>query len=308
MSSASIPPLHDIDLKHWRLFKVVVECGGLSAAEAATGIGISAISRQLSDLETRVGSQLCQRGRSGFQLTQDGQVAYTAVLRLLDSIDEFRDTLAQSKGEVKGDLTLCLIDHSAFPANPVAAALGTFCQRYPLVNLGISVLPPDAVERAVAERKAGVGITICKSDLPDLSYRVIGQETSAMYCGRGHEAFGLAEHAARRVVEQRARYVRRGYLSDDAAPALFARHASPLAHHVEGTLQLMLGGGFVGIVPDHIARSWVESGALHRLPLPEFVVDRPVFVIARESDDRSRPAWLMQDALIEAFDRSRGAS
>jgi len=302
LNTPSVPPLHDIDLKHWRLFKAVVECGGLSAAEEATGMGISAISRQLSDLESRFGSQLCHRGRSGFQLTQEGQVAYTAILRLLDSIDEFRETLASSKGEVKGDLSLWLIDHCAFtPSNPIASALQSFCTRYPLVNLSIGVAPPDAVERAVAEKKAGVGVTICKTDLPSLTYQVIGSEASALYCGRNHEAFGKSEEKARQIVEQTARYVRRGYLVQDAAPASFLQNSCALAHHVEGTVQLLLSGGFVGIVPDHIAQPWVESDAMYRLPLPEFMVERPVFVVARECQGATRTASLMQEAIIDAF-------
>lgn len=302
MNTASVPPLHDIDLKHWRLFKAVVECGGLSAAEEATGMGISAISRQLSDLESRFGSQLCHRGRSGFQLTEEGQVAYTAVLRLLDSIDEFRDTLASSKAEVKGDLSLWLIDHCAFtPSNPIAIALKHFRRSYPLVNLSIGVAPPDAVERAVAEKKAGVGVTICKSDLPALSYQVIGSEASALYCGRDHEAFGKSEAEARRIVEQTAHYVRRGYLVQDTAPASFLQNASTLAHHVEGTVQLLLSGGFVGIVPDHIAQPWVDSGALFRLPLQEFIVERPVFAVVREPQGASRTAGLMLEAIVRSF-------
>jgi len=305
LNAPTIPPLHDIDLKHWRLFKAVVECGGFSAAEEATGMGISAISRQISDLESRFGSQLCLRGRSGFQLTQEGQVAYTAILRLLDSIDEFRETLANSKGEVKGELSLWLIDHCTFtPSNPIACALQSFCTRYPLVNLSIGVAPPDAVERAVAEKKAGVGVTICKSDLPSLTYHVIGSEASALYCGRNNEAFGKDEENARPIVEQTAQYVRRGYLVHDAAPTSFLQNSCALAHHVEGTVQLLLSGGFVGIVPDHIAQPWVDCGALWRLPLPEFMVERPVFVVTRESQGATRTATLMQQAIMDAFRRT----
>ncbi|POM10587.1 hypothetical protein CUU62_23090 [Pseudomonas sp. WP001] len=92
-----------------------------------------------------------------------------------------------------------------------------------------------------------------------------------------------------------------GLLDPRFSPASFLQHSSPLAHHVEATVQLLLTGGFVGIVPDHIAQPWVSSGELYRLPLSEFVVDRPVFAVARESEHRTRTAMLMQDALIEAF-------
>ena len=232
-------------------------------------------------------------------------MAYTAILRLLDSIDEFRETLANSKGEVKGELSLWLIDHCTFtPSNPIACALQSFCTRYPLVNLSIGVAPPDAVERAVAEKKAGVGVTICKSDLPSLTYHVIGSEASALYCGRNNEAFGKDEENARPIVEQTAQYVRRGYLVHDAAPTSFLQNSCALAHHVEGTVQLLLSGGFVGIVPDHIAQPWVDCGALWRLPLPEFMVERPVFVVTRESQGATRTATLMQQAIMDAFRRT----
>lgn len=155
MNTLPIPPLHDVDIKHLRLFKAVVECGGLSAAEEATGLGTSAISKQLSDLETRVGCQLCVRGRSGFQLTGEGQIAYAAALRLLDAIDEFREVLGTAKNEIRGELSLWLIDHCTLtPGNPVSVAIGRFHRTYPQVKLTVNVATPDLVERAVAEKSS----------------------------------------------------------------------------------------------------------------------------------------------------------
>jgi LysR family transcriptional regulator, transcriptional activator for bauABCD operon len=302
-----IPPLHDIDIKHLRLFKAVVECGGLSAAEEATGLGTSAISKQLSDLETRVGCQLCVRGRSGFQLTAEGQVAYAATLRLLDAIDEFREVLGTAKNEIRGELSIWLIDHSAFtPANPVSMAIGEFCDRYPQVTLTLNVASPDLVERAVAEKKAALGITICKSNLPSLNYQVVTSESASMYCGRGHAAFGADEHRARQLVEESACYVRRGYLVNETVPLSLSERARTLSHHVEGTLQLLLCGQFVGIVPDHIAEPWVERGKLYRLPVPEWMSERPVFCVTRESLGVVRAADLMQALIVETFQRASG--
>ena len=62
----------DFELRLLRVFKVVVESGGFSAAESALGITKSAISQHMSDLEKRLGLRLCQRGRSGFALTDEG--------------------------------------------------------------------------------------------------------------------------------------------------------------------------------------------------------------------------------------------
>ena len=66
----------DFDIRLLKLFRSVVECGGFSAAESVLGIGRSAISQQMSDLEQRLGLRLCQRGRAGFALTEEGREVY----------------------------------------------------------------------------------------------------------------------------------------------------------------------------------------------------------------------------------------
>lgn len=66
---ASLGQMSDYDIRLVRIFKTVVECGGFTAAETTLGISRSAISQHMSDLESRLGFSLCQRGRGGFSLT-----------------------------------------------------------------------------------------------------------------------------------------------------------------------------------------------------------------------------------------------
>lgn len=302
MNDHSFPPLYDVDIKHLKLFKVVVECGGLSAAEELSGLGVSAISRQLSDLEARLGTPLCRRGRGGFQLTREGEVAYRATLRLLDSIDEFRGAIAGVKGEVGGELTVWLIDHCISPVDsPLSAAFRGFCADHPKVWLSVNVAAPDAVERGVSERKAALGVTICKSDLPELSYQVLGSEESSMYCGRGHPAFGADEEAARALLVRTPGWVRRGYLVHDKLAETLPAAGSAVAYHVEATVLLLLTGAYVGIVPDRIAQPWVEVGQLRRLQLPDFHTQRPLFLVTRVGRSRSRAADLMCERIVSSF-------
>ena len=58
------PRLHKADLHMLAVFMTVVECGGFAAAQVALNVGQSTISRQISDLERRLGMRLCQRGRA----------------------------------------------------------------------------------------------------------------------------------------------------------------------------------------------------------------------------------------------------
>ena len=89
MSSRRSDPLaqvSDFDIRLLRLFRSVVECGGFSAAESVLGIGRSAISQQMSDLEQRLGLRLCQRGRAGFALTEEGREVYQSSLQLFGAL------------------------------------------------------------------------------------------------------------------------------------------------------------------------------------------------------------------------------
>lgn len=88
-SRAALGQLGDMDLRLLRVFKAVVECGGMSAAELELNIGSSTLSRHMKDLEERLGLTLCRRGRAGFALTPEGHRIYEATLQLLGGVEGF---------------------------------------------------------------------------------------------------------------------------------------------------------------------------------------------------------------------------
>ena len=77
---AVLGQISDMDLRLLRVFRSVVECGGMAAAELELNIATSTISRHIKDLETRLGLTLCRRGRGGFALTPEGQAYCDALL------------------------------------------------------------------------------------------------------------------------------------------------------------------------------------------------------------------------------------
>ena len=88
---AVLGQLSNLDLRLLQVFKAVVDCGGLSAAELELNIGTSTVSRHLKDLETRLGLVLCRRGRAGFSVTPEGQRIYEETVRLTNSLDVPRE-------------------------------------------------------------------------------------------------------------------------------------------------------------------------------------------------------------------------
>src|SRR5688572_26233314 len=104
-SKAVLGQLSDMDLRLLKVFKSVADCGGMAAAELELNIGSSTVSRHVKDLETRLGLVLCRRGRAGFALTAEGQRVYNETLRLLASVDAFRE-IGRASCRGRGELAL----------------------------------------------------------------------------------------------------------------------------------------------------------------------------------------------------------
>ena len=106
-TTTTTPRLHKADLHLLAVFMAVVECGGFAAAQVALNVSQSTISRQIGDLEKRLGMRLCKRGRSGFRLTDKGRIVCEACQHLSMALESFRTTVGALRGELVGDLSIC---------------------------------------------------------------------------------------------------------------------------------------------------------------------------------------------------------
>src|SRR5262249_23202805 len=105
---AILGQMADVDLRLLRVFRAVAHCGGMAAAELELNIDISTISRHVKDLEVRLGTVLCRRGRAGFALTPEGERVYAAADRLLHATDVFRTDLHDIHRSMGGEIHIAL--------------------------------------------------------------------------------------------------------------------------------------------------------------------------------------------------------
>jgi len=149
----------DFDIRLLRIFRSVVESGGFSAAESALGIGRSAISQQMSDLEQRLGLRLCQRGRAGFSLTEEGREVYQSSLQLLSALESFRTEVNGLHRHLRGELNIGLTDNLVtLPHMRITHALSQLKERGPDVHINIRMIAPNEVEQGVLDGSLHVGV------------------------------------------------------------------------------------------------------------------------------------------------------
>lgn len=86
----------------------VVDAGGISRAADQLDIAKSAVSRRLSDLETRLGVQLITRTTRKLSITDTGKAYYPQCLRLLNDLQEVESSVSSEHQRLSGKLRIAI--------------------------------------------------------------------------------------------------------------------------------------------------------------------------------------------------------
>ncbi len=292
----------DVDLRLLRVFRSVVACGGVSAAELELNIGRSTISRHLTDLEVRLGVKLCTRGPAGFALTSEGKRVLSASSRLLSALNTFQSEVDDVHQRLAGHLSIALFDKSI--TNPEARlpqAIMLFDETAPMVTIEIYAEPVNVIENGVMTGRFEVGIIPIHGQSSSINCYPIYSEQMYLYCGEGHKLFDRADRKIPRRAIQQCKYAGIGFHS----PNMMVSHQLNLkrsadAYDEEALAALILSGRFIGFLPDHYAKSLVERGELRRLRPDVYHYQSDHAAIVRRSPKPSRLISEFVDCLRRA--------
>ena len=294
--------LSDIEIRRLRVFRVVAESGGISAAELELNIGRSTISTHIKDLETRLGVTLCRRGRGGFALTDEGEHIYQATLRLLGSLDEFRSEVDDLHQRMTGHISLAMFDKIASnPEANVGKAFQLFDDLAPDMSFEVYVEPLNEVERGVMEGRFQVGIIPAHRTSSSLDYVPLFNEQMYLYCGNGHPLYELADSAISKDAILASKYAGLGYHSPNMEIGRsLGMKRDVTVYDQEAIVHLLLSGRYVGYLPDHYALPFVEQGQIRAIGTDIFQYRCEFLAITRRSPKPSRAIQVFMDCLVKA--------
>jgi len=257
----------DIDIRLLRVFKIVVESGGFSAAESQLNVTRAAISLRMSTLEDRVGMRLCQRGRAGFLLTDEGQVVYEAAVKLFRELDVFRSKVNAASSELRGELNFGITDNLVTsPHMRMTQALNALREMGPAVQFHVRMTTPEEVERGVIEGRFHIGAVPDSKRLTMFeSYPLYGEE-HYLYCGANHPLTAVLDDEALLKSLPQFQMVEIEREDRPALPELpVFYNASANAQDREGIAFLILSNKYVGFLPGHYASRWVANNQMRPL-------------------------------------------
>jgi len=286
----SVPPISNVDLKLLRVFMTVVRSGGFSLAQAELNVSQATISIHIKSLETRLGLILCQRGRAGFSLTEDGQRTYQAACALFNHLDDFR---CQVLGEEKlvGELQIAVIDNTiAHPSFKLSETIRQFGELNHEVHITVYVAAPNRLEQMVLSGEAHLGIGFFPRQLSQLDYHPAFISNMEMYCSNEHTLFDKDNSTIKISDIEEAEHAQRGYVSIDQIPGNHKPfNFTARAHHVEGLAHLVLSGQYLAFLPNHYAEPLIAIGLLKSIR-PDIYAYQSKYEIIRRKSSVETPA------------------
>ena len=145
-----------------KVFIRVVDLGSFSKAAAEIGIGQSAVTKQIAQLESKLGSRLLHRSTHGVSPTEIGRLYYEKCQLIAHHVDEAESVAALMQSQLQGSLRIS--SSVAFGRRVLVPLMVKFMKQHPKVVLDVSF--EDRYVDLVAQ---GVDVAIRMGRLADSS-------------------------------------------------------------------------------------------------------------------------------------------
>lgn len=266
----SLKPVTDYDLRLLRIFRVVVECGGFSAAESELGITRSTISVHMSNLEKRMNLKLCVRGRSGFALTEAGQTVYHAMINLTESLNDFSCLIRSLGKELSGELViLCADQLDDIRQAKLAKVIQLLHDHSPGLNLVLDGNSVHNIEQALLCDKAHAGLFPCYQAVEGLHYKPLFSDPIYLCCSEQHTLFSRDDQNIEKDELATMPSIHPGIDIDTGGREQLKKlNLAARAYQFDTRKAMVLSGRYLGYLPQSYIEKELKKGSM-RIILPE---------------------------------------
>jgi LysR family transcriptional regulator, transcriptional activator for bauABCD operon len=269
-----------VDLRLLTILRTIVECRGLAKAQVVLGMSQSSVSAGLNELEERLGLRLCNRGRSGFSLTEAGRTVYEASHELFDSVARFNASTNAVSNATRGTLRIGTVDAIVTSDQlQLSEALMQFKRMTKNVLIDFLTGGPEELEALLLQGKRDIVIGPYTERYANLTYVPLYEEKQNLYLSKQHRLFDVADNKLTRETLSGSAFVSRRYLHNSDLSSVGHSSAQAVVDTMEAQLVLIKSGEYFGYLPEHYARSWVEQGDLRVLEPKAFSYNSPFYAV-----------------------------
>lgn len=285
----------------------VAECGSFSAASRKLNRVQSAVSHAVQALEEALELQLFDRSQKLPKLTEAGKLILADAHRIVSGTETLRGRAQSIAGQTEPEVRLAI--EQVFPNQVLIACLKRFHDRFPAVSVTLYGDGLGAPEQSLEDGIAAIAIYSPVSEArTGIALSFFGHVPITVVAAAAHPLARLRRPITGAELDEHVQLI----LADRARRTRGIIMGAQTWSFVDqnSRLDFILNGFGWSLMPRHLARAHIDSGALVELELEIHNGRRLWFPLyaARRADHPPGPAaqWLMQE-LARQFGAWAGA-
>ncbi|MEO1191987.1 MAG: LysR family transcriptional regulator [Pseudomonadota bacterium] len=289
-------------LNAMEVFVRVVQAGSFSEAARNLNLTPSAVSKQVSRLEDRLGARLINRTTRRLGLTEEGSAFFERAQRILTDVEEAEQAVTHLHGAPRG--TLKLNAPVVFGHGHIAPLLPDYLARYPEMRVDLSTN-----DRFVDLLEEGLDLVIRIGDLSDSSLIarklavtrrvVVASEAYLKKHGTpktpqdltGHNSLVFLYRAVRNVWE---------FQGPEGAQSVEVK-GDVETNSIEVILQLVLAGHGLALMPTWLVGEYLQRGELVQILQDYVAPDAQIYALYPPGRHLSPKVRSFVDYLVQHF-------
>jgi DNA-binding transcriptional LysR family regulator len=273
-----------MELSQLKTFRLVAEILNFTRASERLHMTQSAVSHQIKALESELGEPLFIRAKRGVKLSRAGKIALTYVERILDDVENLRESVSGQKIKLKGRV------RAAAATQAFVYLFDPLFEAFMRTHTGIEVSYRTTVstEQTIADILNGVadvGFASLPIYSPNLQVTELFEDELVLVVGRKHELASKRKIAVEEIEHERLILFERGASVRRATDNFFKQvEIKPdVAMESNDTyfIKRMVEKGMgISLMPNWTVRDELKAGKLAKLKIDGHKLRRTVAMVS----------------------------
>lgn len=268
-------------LHQLKVFEAVARHSSFTRAAEELFLTQPTVSMQVKQLAKAVGLPLFEQVGKQLYLTTAGQELYATCHEIFEKISQFEIVVADLKGLKQGGLRLSTITTAKYV---IPRLLGPFCQRYPGIDVSLTVTNHERVLENLAHNRDDLYIVSQTPEDIDVSFHPFLENPLVVLAPRSHPLAGEKNIPIERLANEPFIMREPGSGTRKSVQDLFERHGVSVKVKLdlgsnEAIKQAIAGGLGISVLSRHVLALEGLNSQITVLDVQEFPIKRYWYVV-----------------------------
>ena len=173
-----------MQIESLKVFCDLAETTSFTKAAKINGVTQSAVSQQISSLETKFDAAFIERSKKKFTLTKEGEMLYKYSKQIVQTYDELRHKVQEIQNVVTG--TIKVVTIYSIGLHELPPYLKKFLKKHPTVNVSVEYRRATQLYEDIVTGMADIGLVAYPQKDPRLQVTSLAEDMLVLICHPDH--------------------------------------------------------------------------------------------------------------------------